>query len=121
MSDFDGIFGGLHEGGVHKDGSKRHTTQIMGPLTAKYDLIAGICGETETTMYVPSSEWARFAAEVETFTKEINPENFFALRMRNLTIVNFGSDDQEACNRKNAPEARDFQNRRQRLISGRVS
>jgi hypothetical protein len=120
---FDGIYGGLHEGGVHKDGSKRHTVQTVGPVVAKYDNIAGICGEVETVMFVTSSEWAQLAAEIQILTKQANPDNFRRLRLRNLTVVNSGSEDQEAIDLLNVPEARkcDFQNRRQRLISGRVS
>ncbi len=119
---FDGVFGGLHEGGTHADGSKRHTVNTLGPITAKFDNIAGVCAETPTTMFVTSHEWARLAAEVSVITKAANPENFRRLQIRNLTVVNSGSDDQEACNLLNIPEARkcDFQNRRQRLITGKL-
>jgi hypothetical protein len=122
VSQFDGIYGGLHEGGVHKDGSKRHTVETVGPKVAKYDNIAGLVGEVETVMFVTSSEWARLADEIQILTKQVNPDNFRRLRLRNLTVVNSGSEDQEAVNILNIPEARkcDFQNRRQRLISGRI-
>lgn len=122
MSTFDGIHGGLHEGGVHKDGSKRHTVNTTGPMVAKYDNIAGICGEVETVMFITSSEWAQLAREVSILTKQVNPDNFSRLKLRNLTVVNSGSEDQEACNLVNVPEARkcDFQNRRHRLTTGRL-
>jgi hypothetical protein len=104
------------------DGSKRVTVNTLGPVTAKFDNIAGIVGETPVTMFVTASEWAKLAKELEAITRAPNPQNFRRLVLRNLTVVNSGSEDQEACNLLNVPEARkcDFQNRRQRLITGRM-
>ncbi len=118
----DGVYGGLLEGApIRQDGSKVHTVNTVGPMVAKYDTIAGLVGEIPTTMFVTSSEWARLAAEVQILTKKINPENFRRLNLRNLTVVNSCSEDQEAVNLLNVPEARkcDFQNRRARLQSGK--
>lgn len=119
----DGIFGDIIDGPqIRKDGSEVHTINTTGPMVAKYDNIAGICGDIETVMFVISSEWERLANEVQVLKKQINPTNFRRLKLRNLTVVNSGSEDQEAVNLLNIPEARksDFQNRRQRLISGRT-
>ena len=118
---FNGIFGGLHEGGTKKDGSKRVTANVMGPTIAELDLIAGLVGERPTTMFVTSQKWAKIAKEVEVAGKRPNPDNFRRLKLRNLTVVNSCSEDEEAVNLLNVPEAKacDFQNRRQRLISGR--
>ncbi len=104
------------------DGTRRHTVSTTGPMVAKFDQIAGICAEIPTTMFITSSEWARLAAEVQVLTKQVNPANFRRLILRNLTVVNSGSDDQLVCNLLNIPEARkcDFQNRRKRLVTGRL-
>ncbi len=118
----DGIFGEIRTApAVRSDGSKVHTVNTVGPMVAKYDLIAGICGEIPTMMFVTSSEWARLAAEVQVLRKELNPANFRQLNLRNLSVVNSCSEDQEAVNLLNVPEARkcDFQNRRARLQSGK--
>lgn len=120
-SPFEGIFGGLHEGGIKADGSQRVTAGVMGPMVAELDMVAGLVGEIPTTMFVTSTKWARIAKEVEVMVKRPNPENFRSLILRNLTVVNACSEDQEAVNILNVPEARkcDFQNRRARLVSGR--
>lgn len=119
----DNVSGGIFTHAKdHASGAKRHTVATTGPTVAKYDNIAGICGEVETTMFVTSSEWRKLAREVSILTKQVNPANFRRLKLRNLTVVNSGSEDQEACNLLNVPEARkcDFQNRRQRLTTGRL-
>ena len=119
-SPFEGICGGLHEGGVHADGTRRVTT--VGPEIAKLDRIAGIVGDVETTMFVTSSTWGRVARELEILTRQPNPENFRRLRLRNLTIVNSTSEDQEAVNLLNVPEAKKcgFAWKRDNYITGKA-
>jgi hypothetical protein len=114
---------GLHEEmGNRPDGSKRFTAKTLGPITAELDIVAGLVGERPTVMLVTSTKWAGLVRELSLMAKEkLNPENFTCFKIRNLLIVNDGSEDEERINRLNAPEARacDFQNKRRRLISGR--
>ncbi len=120
----DHVSGGFYvpkHGDTKADGSPIHTVNTVGPLVAELDQVAGIVGEIPTTMFVTTSKWARIAREVETLTKAINPANFRCLNIRNLTVVDANSEDEQAVNLLNVPEARkcDFQNRRQRLITGK--
>ncbi len=119
---FDGIGGGIIDGpAVRKDGSQVVTANVMGPTIAELDIVAGLVGERPTTMFVTSTKWEKIAKEVAIMIKKPNPDNFRRLQLRNLTVINSFSEDEQAVNLLNVPEARacDFQNRRQRLISGR--
>ncbi len=118
----DGIAGELIEGpAVRRDGSKVFTVSMLGPIIAELDLIAGIVGERPTVMFVTSVKWGRIAREFELMNKDPKPENFSRLKIRNLTVVNAFSDDEDAVHILNTAEATacDFANRRRRLISGR--
>ncbi len=120
----DHVSGGMYaprHGDTKADGSPIVTANIMGPTIAELDVIAGLVGERPTIMFVTSTKWETIANEVSIMIKKPNPDNFRRLQLRNLTIINSCSEDQEAVNLLNVPEARacDFQNRRQRLISGR--
>lgn len=95
---------------------------ILGPVLSELDTVAGLCSPDEVTIFLTSLKWARVAKEVEALNQgKPNPENFRRLRMRTTTFVNSGSEDEEAVNAVNLPEALriGFQDRRRRLVSGR--
>lgn len=64
--------------------------------------IAGLCSE-ETLMFVTSRHWAEIARAIlaDHPNTRLNLSNFRRLKILKLTIVNSGSDDQEACNAVN--------------------
>jgi hypothetical protein len=61
--------------------------------------IAGLCDE-ETYMFVTSTYWGEIARAVkaEHPNSPLNPGAFKRLKILKLTIINSGSEDQEACN-----------------------
>ena len=78
------------------------------PILQRYERIAGLCAPVPTTMFVTSTEWARFTAELsalpaEIFTRPFNPSKATHSRflIQTLTIVNSGTEDQTVCNAAN--------------------
>jgi hypothetical protein len=68
-------------------------------IMEKLFTIAGLCDE-ETLMFVTSTHWAEIARALkgEHPGTRLNPANFKRLKILKLTIVNSGSEDQEAIN-----------------------
>jgi hypothetical protein len=130
---FDGIGGGFVEdlpdnpdivvSNKKRDGSTRVTMSMLSSDLAELDSVAGLVGSIDPpiTMFVTSTKWAKIAKDMEAFGKQPNPDNFRRLRIRDLIVVNSQSEDQEAVNLLNTPEAQrcNFQARRQHLISGK--
>jgi hypothetical protein len=70
------------------------------------DLVAGLVGKEGATLFLTSTNWSRLAEELILNSRaDMNPRNFKVLKIRNLTVVNSGSEDQEACNEANTLHA----------------
>jgi hypothetical protein len=66
------------------------------------DLVAGLVGNEKAMLFLTSTNWSRLADEIVSGSRaDMNPHNFKVLRIRNLTVVNSGSEDQGACNEAN--------------------
>lgn len=87
--------------------------------------IAGLCEPVDTLMFVTSVNWALIAKTVinnrPELLKDITPQNFNAMKVGCLTVVNSGSEDQEAVDEANkqAADRAEFQAKRLALISGK--
>lgn len=71
--------------------------------------IAGLCDPEPTLMFLTSPHWAILAKEVikqqPAVLNEITPPNFKVLKVGCLTVVNSGSEDQNAVDEANIQAA----------------
>ena len=88
--------------------------------------IAGLCDPVPTKMFVTSVDWAFIAkaviAKQPAVLNEVTPQSFQVLKVGVLTVINSGSEDQEAVDEANkqAAENAHFAEKRVALISGRA-
>lgn len=70
------------------------------------DLVAGLVGKEEATLFLTASNFGRLANEIIIGSRaKMNPHNFKVLKIRNLTVVNSQNEDQKACNEANRMHA----------------
>jgi hypothetical protein len=78
----------------------------------KCRLIADLCHPVQVRVFVTTSNWARIAGDIATNYKHSlvmpsgkpTPRNFRSFKVRSVTFVNSGTDDQDVCNILNMPE-----------------
>lgn len=67
--------------------------------------VSALC-DFPAIMYVTTTTWAALAAELRAqYSSTPTPANFASIRIGKLTVVNSGSDDQEACDTANKLDA----------------
>lgn len=87
--------------------------------------IAGLCEPVPTIMFLTSTNWRELAAEVLKVQPGLpeapTPKNFRELIVGCLTVVNSGSEDQDAVDEANVQAAQqaNFAKKRDALIVGR--
>ena len=115
--------------GANKPGSEWRLPEVIDPRATNHlETISTVAALVpigrETRMFLTSSHWAELAREIEAkHQKKPSRERFAELIVGRLHVINSGTEDQGVVNEMNREHAEgiDFQARRARLITGKVT
>ena len=99
--------------------------QVANPVTTEFWRVAGLCEPVETHMFVTTTVWAQFAAEVSRLKTgglpNLTPQNFTEVKLGCLLVINSGSDNQDAVDEANkqSAESSHFAWKRDHLSTGK--